>query len=214
MGEDGALARVRPIHENGFSISVKDPVRIIPYVGTADPSVSFERNVGAGNIDAIFDVPVTPTTETELDSILHFSLTIDWHEISTHDYVAGTPVMASHDRFRITTGALAGTFLIRNAADNALYFVKMYVQGFDGSTFGNSLVTKERAIEFYEAHDIEMNQFYALGARAQSFPGQHVDMRGAGRIPIWSETEYFPSTMFENAETRFDFMRFMINSFR
>lgn len=228
MDANGAFIRLRPLHSSGFAIFQRPTRNIGIYAGQWNSRETYATNVGnavgAGGGGTIvfrsFGASAAATRTAIADIMQNHQITTQ--QLNDQNAANPRPALANDVRY-VTDGALAGTIFGGDAVVTNNYYWPMKVVDAttvnSGAHTGHPFITNEAGVAFYEDNFPGLlPKLMQLGQLPQSFD---IGLPSIGRtitMPIDTDTEYFPRTMFpgdraQAEQAQSEFIRTMIMSF-
>jgi hypothetical protein len=211
--------RYRPLHRDGFLISEKAGREVYMYAGQWNDALTIQANLAANTIYSV----QLGNNKTTINANL---LASQANQMSTQQLntfnAANNPIPMGQNTVYINAGPLQGLFFGGSATATNNKYQPLNMLDLDlanintpnGAHWGHSVAMPQAITSFYESRFPGL--MTALLQAGQSKQELTIPLPSTGRslpIPIRSNVEYFPRTMFDSSAEQQSFLMTMIRSF-
>lgn len=208
--------RYRPLHEDGFLISEKAGREVYMYAGQWNDALTIQANL---NANTIYSVQLGNDKTTISNNLLNSQA----NQMSTQQLnafnAANNPIPMGQNTVYINAGPLQGLFFGGSATATNNKYQPLYMLDFrpgavNSAHQGHAVAMPQAITVFYESRFPGL--MTCLMQAGQSQQELTIPLPSTGRslsIPIRSNVEYFPRTMFDSSAEQQSFLMTMIRSF-
>ncbi|MGY4748566.1 hypothetical protein ACVNHC_01740 [Pannonibacter sp. Q-1] len=208
--------RYRPLHEHGFLISEKTNRDVYMYAGQWNNAQTIQTNLNANTIYSVLLGRDKPTINANL--LASQANQMNTQQLNTFN-AANNPIQAGQNTVYINAGPLQGLFFGGSATATNNKYQPLYMLDFEHGAqnrphLGHSVAMPQAITGFYESRFPGL--MTCLMQAGQSKQELTIPLPSTGRslpIPIRSNVEYFPRTMFDSSAEQQSFLMTMIRSF-